>query len=47
MPCRRCDFAEIYLYDPLSSETRKVGVKGFENADLGGPDMFELGAYCK
>lgn len=40
----RTGFHQIYLFDPISSETRKVEVKGFEDADLGGPDMFRLGS---
>jgi Tol biopolymer transport system component len=27
-------FHQLYIYDPTSSETRQVPVKGYENADL-------------
>jgi hypothetical protein len=39
----RTGFQQIYLFDPVSNETRKVEIKGFEDADLGGPDFFQLG----
>jgi hypothetical protein len=40
----RTGFHQLYLYDPISNETKKVAIKGYEDAELGGPDMFYLGS---
>ena len=40
----RTGFHQLYLFDPVSNQTKKVDVNGYEDADLGGPDTFYLGS---
>lgn len=40
----RTGFHQIYLFDPISDETKKVSVNRYEDADLGGPDESQLGS---
>ena len=37
-------FSQLYMFDTMSQQTKKVDVNGYEDADLGGPDMFQLGS---
>jgi hypothetical protein len=32
------------MFDPVSKQTKKVDVNGYEDADIGGQDMFQLGS---
>jgi hypothetical protein len=40
----RTGFSQLYMFDPVSNQTKKVDVNGYEDADIGGQDMFFLGS---
>jgi hypothetical protein len=40
----RTGFSQLYMFDPVSNQTKKVDVNGYEDADIGGQDMFLLGS---